>query len=112
MNALLDLLAVAFVIAATALIGIYGLRVSRTTSGSRRGGRPQPIPREAGGGRAQPIPRATSASSTRAALRVATSGRWLPVASANPATVPVTSATAVGVTAEGSGAASMRPAAS
>ena len=32
MNALLDLLAVAFVIAATALIGIYGLRVSRTTS--------------------------------------------------------------------------------
>lgn len=31
-NVLLDLVAVAFVIVATALIGIYGLRVSRTTS--------------------------------------------------------------------------------
>src|SRR3954466_7514861 len=41
-----------------------------------------------------------AASSTRAAFNVAMSGRWLPVASANPATVPGGSATAVMVTAE------------
>jgi hypothetical protein len=41
---------------------------------------------------------AAAASSTRAALRVATSGRKRPVASANPATVPEASAAGVAAT--------------